>query len=206
MKKPDNSSILNVCLIPSEGVSKLCEQASQSLKSKDTMFVLGDGKFAHMTVFMARFANQDIEKVAKLVDEAVAEFKTFDCTHKGFFITDGRYYEVSYAKSEPLMKLQQTLIDKISSLRINPGRPFEESYFAPYNEQQQQNAAQTGYDLAGDLYRPHVTLTRYNEGCTPKEITMPDDMDLSFKASKICLYLADDNGAVYEKIAGYNLL
>lgn len=204
MQKPNNSSIINICLIPSDKVSISCEQISQSLKYDNTMFALGDGKFAHMTVFMTCFANENIEKVAKLIKTVTDDVKPFDCVHSGYFITEGRYFEVSYERSESIMALQQAIIDKIASLRINPGNPFEGSYFAPFNKAQQQNAIETGYDLVGGLYRPHITLTRYTD-IIQNIITYPDDIDLSFRAMKLCVYLADDNGAVYEKIEEYNL-
>lgn len=201
MSKPENSTIVNVCIIPPENVGRQCVAMSQALKSDATMFALdGQTKFAHMTVYMARFADEKIPQVVEAVGKALKGVDPFACDHTGYFLTEGRYSEVSYRKSAPLLALQEALINKVGPLRLNPGNPFEEAYYTPYNAAQQQNAKETGYDLAGSLYRPHVTLTRYCEGRVPEAFPTFFSAKLSFALAKICVYKADDNGAIYEKL------
>lgn len=203
-RKPENSTIINVCVIPSDAVGAECIKLSQELKSDDTMFVLdGKSKFAHMTVFMARFENGKISSVVEAVSTALKSLKGFVCKHTGYFITQGRYLEASYQKSEGFMALHELLVATLSPLRINPGDPFEEGYFTPYTADQQKNAKETGYDLAHALYRPHVTLTRYFDGKVLEVFPGFAPAKLSFDLGKICVYKADDNGAVYEKIAEF---
>jgi 2'-5' RNA ligase len=162
------------------------------------MFVLGDSKFAHMTVFMARFANNVIDNVVNSTEQALSQAKPFKCEHTGYFMTEGRYLEASYRKSPEFMQLHELLITHDADLRINPGEPFDEGYFAPYTQEQKKNAQETGYDLARNLYRPHVTLTRYKEGEVPESFPQFPEANLSFSLDKICVFKADDNGAVYE--------
>ncbi|CAN5665695.1 hypothetical protein BH23PAT1_BH23PAT1_0820 [soil metagenome] len=66
-----NSVLLNVCIIPNNPVSAECVSISQSLKSNDTLFVLGADKFAHMNVYMARFAKEAVENVLGGVEQAL---------------------------------------------------------------------------------------------------------------------------------------
>jgi len=203
---PKDSVIINVCVIPHQDVGNRCVEASQSLKSDSTMFVLdGKSKFAHMTVFMARFANSEISNVLKATEKALKNIHSFLCGHTGYFMTAGRYVEVSYQKSKELVDLQELLIDNLKGCRINPGNPFEEGYFAPYNAEQQKNAKETGYDLAYNLYRPHITLTRYKEGEAPEVSPAFASAELSFQLSKICVYKADDNGVAYEKLGEFSI-
>ena len=54
-------------------------------------------------------------------------------------------------------------------------------------------------------FRPHVTLTRYFEGKMPKTDPALPEADLSFHLGKVCVYKADDNGAVYEKLAEFTV-
>lgn len=202
--KPNDSVIINICVIPPEEVGKQCVNISQSLKSDGTMFVLdGKSKFAHMTVFMARFANSKIPEVLDATKKVLADAKSFLCEHAGYFMTDGRYLEASYRRSEAFLALHEVLIDGLKGYRINPGDPFEEGYFTPYTQEQRKNARETGYDLAHNLYRPHVTLTRYKDGQVPEIFPAFAPAKLSFQLNKICVYKADDNGAVYEKLAEF---
>jgi hypothetical protein len=149
---------------------------------------------------MARFENAEIEKVVDATRRALSEASVFTCVHTGYFMTEGRYLEASYRRSSEFLELHESLIRNNASLRINPGSPFTENYFAPYTDEQQYNAKETGYDLARTLYRPHVTLTRYAEGGVPELFPMFPEVDLSFSLSKVCIYKADDNGAVYELV------
>lgn len=205
MEKPGNSTLLNICLIPDERVSKTCEVISQSLHPEDVMFTLGGDKFAHMTVFMARFADNNVDKVIESVKQAVGSVRLFECVHTGYFMTEGRYLEVSYRKSPSFMQLHEALIDSLAGLRINPGKPYEEGYFTPYTEEQRRNAEETGYDLANNLFRPHITLTRYEDGKVPVLFPAFPEANLSFGLSRMCVYKADDNGAVYEKLAEFSI-
>jgi hypothetical protein len=196
MEKPVNSTLLNVCIIPSRQVSKDCVKLSASLGRDTTIFLLGDGKFAHMTVYMARFADDKVVDVVAATEHVLRSVNPFRCEHGGYFLTEGRYLEVSYRRSAVLMSLHNSLIEQLAPLRINPGNPYEEGYFAPYTTEQGRNAEETGYDLAHDLYRPHITLTRYKEGMAPDKFPALPEVMLSFDLTKVCVYEADDNGAV----------
>jgi hypothetical protein len=200
MQKPENSSIINVCIIPDEASSAAYVAMSQALKADTTLFVLGGDRFAHMTAFMARFAEGEIPNIVSNVEKALQTANSFRCEHIGYLMTEGRYLEASYRKSPEFMALHESLIDSLAGLRINPGNPYEEGYFTPYTAEQQQNAKDTGYDLARNLYRPHVTLTRYAEGGVPEAFPALPEAKLSFSLGKVCVYKADDNGAVYELI------
>lgn len=205
MNKPENSSIINVCIVPDASVGAECVAMSQSLKSDDTIFVLGGDRFAHMTVFMARFAEDQIENVVQATEKALQSAKPFTCEHSGYLMTEGRYLEVSYRKSADFMALHEALIANLAEYRINPGNPYDEGYFTPYTAGQQKQATETGYDLARDLYRPHITLTRYVEGGVPAAFPALPEAQLSFPIGKICVYRADDNGAVYELIKAFQV-
>jgi len=206
MNKPENSTILNVCVIPDERVGAACVTISQSCKSDETLFVLdGNNFFAHMTAFMARFPDDKIDDVVQGVETALESIRSFRCEHTGYFMTAGRYLEASYRKSDDFMRLHESLINNVSGLRINPGDPYEEGYFTPYTDEQRQNARETGYDLARNLYRPHVTLTRYRDGGVPEVFPAISAANLSFNLSKVCVYKADDNGAVYELIKEFQV-
>lgn len=203
---PENSTLINICIIPNSTIGEECIKISQTLKSEKTMFVLdGKIKFAHMTIYMARFSNNNINEAIESVSKSLKNIQSFNLKHTGYFMTKGRYFEISYEKSKELLDLQEKIIQNIKNLRINPGNPFEEGYFTPYTKEQQNNAKETGYDLAYNLYRPHITLTRYKEGMISSQEPIHQKNDLSFNLSEICIYKADDNGAIYEKLSEFTI-
>ena len=203
IQSPDNTCIINVCLIPPVSVGRQCVAISQSLGSAKTLFTLGGNKFAHMTAFMARFPESAISAVIAATGDVIEKSKTFRCQHSGYFMTEGRYLEVSFRCSLEFLQLHESLIEALKDLRASPGKPYVEGYFAPYTAEQQQNAESTGYDLAHRLYRPHITLARYAEGGVPESFPLLPEANLSFDVATLCVYRADDNGAVYELLAAF---
>src|SRR5690349_20235750 len=121
MDKPKNSTLINICIIPDERVTMEHIKISQSLKSAKAMFVLGDGLFPHMTIYMARFADDAVQDVINATESVLKEVTAFKCEHSGYFMTEGRYLEASYRKSTSFLNLHELLISKIAGLRINPG-------------------------------------------------------------------------------------
>ena len=153
-----------------------------------------------MTVYMADFADTNISKVVTSVETALQSAKPFRCEMTGYFMTTGRYLEVLCRKSPEFMQLHESIINHIADYRINPGDPYEEGYFTPYTAEQRHNTQETGYDLARNLYRPHITITRYREGGVPEIFPALPAATLHFNLNRVCVYKADDNGAVYELI------
>ena len=136
MIPPKDSVIINVCIIPSQDVGNKCVELSQPLKSDSTMFVLdGKSKFAHMTVFMARFANSEVGNLLSATEKTLKGANSFLCEHTGYFMTAGRYLEVSYRKSKEFMVLHELLINSLKDYRINPNNPFEEEEVVQKKEQ-----------------------------------------------------------------------
>jgi 2'-5' RNA ligase len=207
MENPSEDSVLlNICILPEEASGNECVALSQQLQSEHVRFVLdGVNKFAHMTVYMTRFPLESLHKVLEATEKALSNSESVACKHVGYFMTEGGYLEVSFRKTKEFLALQDLLITALKDFRLHPGKPFEEKYFAPYTSAQQKNAQETGYDLAGELYRPHITLTRYKEGEVPETFPAFVAANLSFQAKKICVFKADENGAVFELLKEFSI-
>lgn len=202
---PENSALINVCIIPPEQVGNQCVALAQLLKAGTMSALDGKTRFPHMTVCMVRVDKDSVASIIEAVDQALKSQKSFLCKHVGCYQSPGRYFEISYGKSPEFMVLHELLLETLKGYRLNPGNPYQESYFGPYDHEQQDNARETGYDLAHGRYRPHVTLLRWQEGQVPASPPELPKLDLSFQLSTICVYLADENGAVYEELARFSI-
>lgn len=197
--------LLNVAVIPSADVSAAAVMLSQELHTLGGIFQLdGVDRFAHLTLYMARFARSDLARVQAALSVALGELETIRLTQNGYFVTPGGYYEISYLRSPSLIHVHDKVTRALRTLRFSPGHPVAESYFGIYTSEQQQNAQKTGYDLAGDLYRPHVTLTRFDN--VPDINVLPTaGSNLSFTATRIGSFEADSMGAARKHIAEFKL-
>jgi hypothetical protein len=108
-------------------------------------------------------------------------------------VTQGNYYEISYHRSKDFLSAQKFIGNSVAPFRYRPGRPLVEPFFEPYSSRQKKNAEMWGYDLFGDLFRPHITLTRFAPG---HQIARPESAaDLSFLVERVALLRADEDGA-----------
>lgn len=196
----NDTVLLNVCMLPVDEVAKQCIAISQSFDDTLVRFKLGDGLFPHATLYMARFPEDAISEVRTALEAAATKLSPVFLKHSGYYLTEGDYVEASYQRTPELLAFHGSIIKALKDLRADPGNPPRESYYGPYSEKQQKNAQETGYDLAYDLYRPHITLTRYKEGVVPETFPALPAAKLSFTLPKIALYKADENGAIYEEI------
>lgn len=200
-----NTVLLNIALIPSDEISAEVQILSRELSSQGALFeVDGQSRFAHLTVYMARFDSDRVDEVRRRLLDCIPDLPAMSMRHTGYFFTEGRYYEVSYDRSAELVNLHEKVIDQIQLVRHSPGHPVIEGYFGSYREKQQVNAQETGYDLARDLYRPHITITRFETIPDPAELSRARK-DLSFTAHRVGLFVADDQGAAKRLVQTFDL-
>jgi hypothetical protein len=198
------TAILNVAIIPPPTVEAEVAKLSSHLCQSGGLFeVDGSARLAHMTLYMARFPEAQVGPViAKLANVARCGIRFF-ARHTGFFVTPGKYYEISYAKNESLVSLHDAVTKELLPLRFSPGAPVIEEYFGAYSAAQRDQAQASGYDLAGDLYRPHITITRFAD--SPDSGLPCPPVDLSFSVDKFGLFYADRFGSVVQTLARFDL-
>jgi hypothetical protein len=152
---------------------------------------------------MARFCKARLPEIKADLVRETSRIRSFDVEHTGYFVTPGNYHEISYRRNDILFRVHKTMTRTICGHRYLPGNPVVENYFGEYTESQRINVRDVGYDLAGQLYRPHITITRF-EADVAAEPPVPSD-DLSFTATMIGLFEADHLGAARRLIDRFDL-
>lgn len=161
--------------------------------------------FAHLTLYMARFKRSEIGYVYDTFTSLRTLLRRQFVVHSGYVVTTGNYYEISYARTPALMTSHEMVKKSLSACRYSSGSPVTENYFGIYSDGQRINAKEWGYDLVGTLYRPHVTLTRFRSA--PESEALPRaQSDLSFMATRVGLFEADDSGAARQLVAAVDLV
>jgi hypothetical protein len=194
-----DTTLLNVAIVPPRSVAAAIHAMSGALAaSGDGLFVVdGVERLAHVTVYMARFPTDTVAEILDRLERL--DIHPVDIKHSGYFVTAGNYYEVSYQRTAELELLQSTIIGRLKDLRFAPGDPERETFFGPYSADQRASAEACGYDLSGNLFRPHVTLSQLRGTPRPRLPESPDE--LSFVANTLALFEADEFGAARRLIA-----
>jgi len=197
------SVLLNVAILPPPVVSAPVLALSRELASSGGLFTLdGVDRVAHMTVYMARFPSGAVPALVARLTALTANMARVRLEQCGYFVTAGNYYEVSYTLTDALAAVQCATYDALADLRYRPGDPVVEAYFKPYTPAQRANAERTGYDLAATLYRPHISITKFDH---PPEHTPTAPGDLSFELATLGLFVADDWGCARHQLATFDI-
>ena len=193
--------LCNVSVIPTSDVSNVVTDLSR--RSAGLFEIDNIERHAHATLYMARFRREDAEELFLRIKKVVAEIEPIRLVHDGYFVTPGNYYEVSYRRERQLLTVHDRITRAARSLRYAEDSPIVEDYYGPYSAEQRANVRRHGYDLAGALYRPHVTITRFP---VPPTGELPvASTDLSFTASTIGVFQADRLGAARKLIQAFDL-
>jgi hypothetical protein len=194
--------LINVAVIPPSTIVDELAALSVELRDRGGRYALnGTSHRAHLTVYMARFHRTSVARIRAMFLDVGSAVGPGRMVHSGYHLTDGNYYEASYVRSADLMAAHRSMRDSLAPLRFSPGKPVVEDYFGPYTAAQKDNAERYGYDLAENLYRPHITITSFSE--RPAVPLPTARADLSFAATQLGLFIADRTGAVGRELARF---
>jgi hypothetical protein len=201
--------LLNVAVIPPDNVANESIALSRRAKSLGGLFELDRAtRLPHLTIYMARFSHSKVDAVRRMLSTIIPTFEEQTVNHTGYYLTPNRYYEISYARTPGLVLAQANITKKLCELRHSPGNPVIENYFGEYKGKTKNSVERWGYDLVGNLYRPHLTLTRFST--EPQAVVAPASLpkslnDLSFTLSTVGLFRADSMGSARELISEWKL-
>lgn len=177
---------------------------SGRLADRGGMFVVDNAdRHAHLTLYMARFQHKAVRDLSSLIKKLMVDLEPIRLEQDGYFVTPGSYYEVSYRRARQVLAAHELITAAVRSLRHSEDPPVVEDYYGPYSAGQRANVRWCGYDLAGELFRPHITITRFP--ARPAGELPVAGVDLSFTATTIGIFRADHLGAARELIQSFDL-
>lgn len=199
----------DIVLLPSDKQSALAIQASQRLAEQGSIFTLDNQNFyAHSSLYMFQMDinTQDscinaLQEIANRVQTQQLEQIGYDYQDSGF----GKgYVDIAYARNVEADSLQAVVVDTFNSLRSGM-RESDKLKMADATGLKLKNLQTYGYPAIGELFRPHITLTRFPLETDP-DLTVLDPPELfDGEFTRIGLFEMGQNGTCIRKIAEFNL-
>ncbi|MDB5166592.1 MAG: hypothetical protein JWM37_664 [Candidatus Saccharibacteria bacterium] len=194
----------NVVLLPNKPLADKAIEISETLHSDEALFTLKDGSFyPHISLYMLELRVDDYEKAQEVLQgistaPLLQELTAIKYDQKMGFL------DAEYAVTPALRDLQNLIVDALNpirnglrekdKLRMEQADGIKREYFEKY-----------GYPNVKELFRPHVTLTRFNNENhfdTPK---LPDASIFSGTFDRIGFFESGDNGTCVRLLSSYNL-
>jgi len=196
------SKTLNIVINPPKDIIKLAMKTSKKLGGE---FVL-DCKdyFPHITLYMSEFPEKNLVKIGKTLKNSLENCKSFKLIDTRKCGGKRGYVYATYMRDKNIASFQKKIVELLNPLRENLIRQKDLDRLQTYTKAERENVKRYGYRLAGRLYNPHLTLTKFPEDkiIDIKKIRIPD---LSFTVNEIGLYYGEEFGTCNDLIAKFNL-
>lgn len=199
----------DIVLLPSAELADKAIEASKATKQYDSYFTLEDGKFyPHMSLYMFQLNETDVSSVEEILAKIANDTKAVSATATTYRLGEGfgiGYVDPEYEVTEELSGLQSRVIEAVNPVRAGM-RESDVRKMQDAEGLKLENLQKYGYPAIGDLFRPHITLTRLKEH-NPKVLELlPQDVStFSGVFDRLGLFEMGENGTCIRKIAEFPL-
>lgn len=194
----------DVVLIPNTELSAKAVSASQSLAQFDNLFTLDNTNyFAHSSLYMLELKTADIDKATALLQGIAEQLRPITGIATQYDQKE-RFIDAEYEVTPALSQLQMQVIDTLNDMR-NGMRAKDKERMLSATGIALENFQKYGYKPVGELFRPHITLTRFNNEPANAENVLPDMATFNGTFDRLGLFEMGDNGTCVRKIAEWSL-
>jgi hypothetical protein len=201
-----------VVLLSSAQIDTKVIAISKQLAAEGSRFVLNESHFyPHMTLYMAQLSKGQLEKASDELQKIALQFSPLHLNTTKYAQDNEGMIEVQYERIPEVVALQQSVLVSINPLRDGLRKKNPLGYLlteqrAKAQGEELSNLDQYGYDEVGNLFRPHITFTRFIDKERMFDTTvLPPITELSGLFPKIGLFLLGENGTCIEKIGEWSL-
>lgn len=195
----------DIVLLPSDEIAQHAITVSNVLKNSDSFFTLKMGEyFPHASVYMTQLKTEDLEEVELRLSAIAKSLPAIPVRVKGYEQELG-YIGVSYKRNDLLDRIQQEVVEAINPIRDGL-RPKDAQRLESAVGEARKNLERYGYRAIGELFDPHITLTRskITDAIDTQHLeTYLDSFNGYF--TKLGLFEMGDNGTCVRKIAEFEL-
>lgn len=199
-----HSTLCNIVILPDSDLAKKVTTVSQHLEELGTRFTLKDGAYyPHVSLYMTQLKLDDISKIKEVLSNIAAKSSTFQLSSQGY-TQAGAFIDVGFERTDALANLQMTVVNAINPLRDGM-RDKDRVRMLSATGKARENLEKYGYLSVGELFCPHVTLTRFVDDKAINIAGLPEPCEISGMFIKLGLFEMGDNGTCIKKIVEWDL-
>lgn len=209
MTPTDTTLPVDIVLLPEPGQAALAVQCSEILSPQGTLFTLDNQNFfAHASMYMFQMDVRKQDECIASLQKIAQEHNVQTLAQNGYYYQDtgfGKgYVDANYSRNIEADRLQQTIIDAFNPLRAGM-RESDKAKMADATGTKLENLQKYGYPAIGELFRPHITLTKFPQDIEPDLTLLPSPTIFTGVFTKLGLFEMGDNGTCIRHIASFNL-
>jgi len=197
----------DIVLLPEPKLATEAIAVSQRLSAQfDTLYTLTDGFcFPHMSLYMTQLRSEDIEKAKTLLAAIAKQRSALDLQSMRYYQSHG-YIDAEYERPVALADLQMAVVNAINPIRDDL-RESDKVRMLTETGKVRENIEKYGYRGVGELFRPHVSFTRFADEAAIDlaGVTLPQPESFAGQFTRLGLFEMGENGECLRKIAAFEL-
>ena len=163
----------DIVILPAADLAVKAMATSKQLEQFDTLFTLRDGAyFPHASLYMTQLKVSDLDKVKGLLASFAATVPKLNLVATRYDQAEG-FIDADYERTVVMARFQMDVINAINPIRDGM-REKDKARMLEATGQVRENLEKYGYRGVGDLFRPHLTLTRFRNGEPIDTATLPE--------------------------------
>ncbi|NUR88180.1 MAG: hypothetical protein HOY71_29175 [Nonomuraea sp.] len=205
--------VYDVVLLPPPGVAARSVGLSEWCAARAPVeFVLSEDRlYPHLSLFMATLDAEGCAQAVRRLEDISGRTAAVELRGTHFAGNEHGMFELFYGKTDAVVGLQEDVLAEIAPLRAGwrrrdpVGRELD-SYRRIAPPAAVGNFERYGYDEVGDLFRPHITMTRFQErghGVDPESLPPVEDFSAVF--GKLALCVMGEHGTCTEIVSAHPL-
>ncbi len=196
---------VDIVLLPSDELAQKAVAASKVLQQQGALVELNlaTGPFPHASLYMTQLKAEDLDKAKEILADIAAKTPASELKSTRYF-QEERYIDPEYERTADLANLQMAVVNGVNSIRDGM-RAKDKARLPETTGVVRENLEKYGYRGVGELFRPHMTLTRFADNKEIDTSTLPNASEFSGQFVKLGLFEMGDNGTCVRKIAEFEL-
>ncbi|HSD55715.1 MAG TPA: DUF1045 domain-containing protein [Candidatus Saccharimonadales bacterium] len=191
----------NIVLLPSDDLAELAIEMSRSLRGEKLYELSRDTLAPHLSLYMTQLKVTDLDEAKALLSGIATRTRTFNLAAINYGAEEG-YFEVGYRRTNALDALQQSVVTAVNpirdGMRVKDKIRMESAVGIAL-----ENFKKYGYPNIGELFRPHISFTRFSHAVRPD--VREDFSKFSGVFSRLALCEMGGNGTCTRIIAAFSL-
>ena len=193
----------DVVLIPEKRIAEQAVAASRQLSRLGSSFVLEDGKvFPHVSLYILRFKPADLPNVEASLRRIAHSAKAVPAQATDYTFSH-KYAVVDYRMTPAMVELQNAAVAALNPLRDGMPLSEQENMREATDPHVIANFETYGYKYVGNFFRPHVTLTRFENEHQLEDYALPPVTNFDGEFVGIGLFQLGPHSTCVRKIAEF---
>lgn len=194
----------DVVIIPTPEVIREACVISKLVDSRvETRFVLDVvERVPHLSLYHFAASEEKLPEIIEALTTLTLSQEPFLLQASGYDRENMPWLQVLYERSEPLLRLHQDVLEAVAPFHESRKNYHQMEEWSDMTLTRQENLKRYGWSEAGSLYRPHITITRFDTETDFQEIDNLPVTD-SFRAATLGLYELGDYGTCHNLLAQF---